>query len=447
MGFGNVGRAAVVAALWPLWVAAADRVTEADMAPPLSYHEAVARTLAESPTLKVFPLRREAQSARMEMAAQRPAPVVSVDLENALGSGERRGVTSAETTLALSQVIELGGQSQRRRESARIGRDLIDIEYAVAQLDQVAEVGRRFIHAAADEHKLKLAYSATALAEQTVREVDRQAAAGRVPAAERSRAQIALARVRIEAEHAEHERLASRRRLAAMWGGRDKDFGTVTAALLTLPTVPSEHALITRLAESADVLRFVTRAQQQTARGQVAEGRARGEVRVSTGLRRFELTDDMAWVAGVSVPLFSRRREQPAIAEAHAMHEQVANERAAFRVEAEATLFTLLQELQHSITEANALQDTMLPQMEVALADTEAAWKAGRYSYLEWTLAQRELIELRRSLIEACAEAHRLRLEIERLAGTPLDLMDDAPDIDRRPSIPAPMSAKPISQD
>ena len=420
MWVSRIRQGAALAALLSIGMAAADSGQVDGALPPLRYHDAVARTLASSPALQVFPLRRAAQAARIERAGQAPAPMAAIDLENVLGSGSRRGLVDAETTLALSQVIELGQQSDRRRDSARADRDLIEVEHAIAQLDQVAEVGRRFIHAAADQHKLQLARAATALAEQTVREVDRQAAAGRVPAAERSRAQIALARVRIDEEHAEHERIASRRRLAALWGARDADFGAVEAALLTLPTVPSEAALLTRLSEGADLLQFATRARQQEALLRVAEGRAAGEVAVSAGLRRFEATDEMAWVAGVSLPLFAARRAQPAMVEARALRDQIAEERAAFRIETEATLFTLLQELQHSITEADALQRTMLPQMTLALAETEAAWKAGRYSYLEWTAAQRELIDLRRALIDAAAAAHGFRLEIERLTGAPL---------------------------
>jgi cobalt-zinc-cadmium efflux system outer membrane protein len=54
------------------------------------------------------------------------------------------------------------------------------------------------------------------------------------------------------------------------------------------------------------------------------------------------------------------------------------------------------------------------------LTQTEYAYQRGRYSYLEWIAAQRELLDAQRSLIEASANAHRYFAEIERLTGESL---------------------------
>ena len=58
--------------------------------------------------------------------------------------------------------------------------------------------------------------------------------------------------------------------------------------------------------------------------------------------------------------------------------------------------------------------------MDEALRETKYAYERGRYSYLEWVEAQREFIDVRRSLIAAAANAHNFRTEIERLTGEPL---------------------------
>ena len=61
---------------------------------------------------------------------------------------------------------------------------------------------------------------------------------------------------------------------------------------------------------------------------------------------------------------------------------------------AEAQLFELFQELRHAITEAEVLRTTVLPEMEAALEATRYAFERGRYSYLEWVDAQRELVDV-----------------------------------------------------
>lgn len=386
---------------------------------PLGLPEAVARTLARSPELAVFPLRRQAQDARVSAASLAPPPHASAELENAFGSGRASGLDVAEATFSLSQVIELGGQRQGRIGVARGTSQVIDQQRAIAQLEVVAEVGRRFIHVASDQQQIELAELATRLAENTVSEVERRVRAARSPEVELHRARIALARARVEQEHAEHELLSSRRKLAAMWGAREADdFGTVRADLFALPRVGDYDALVDRLAASADLLLFATEARQRDAEIRLAEAKASASITLSAGARWLADGDDAAWVAGLSMPLFQRRHAQPAIDEAQALRAALDAEQAGARVKAEASLFELVQELRHGITEAEVLRDAVLPQMEAALKATEHAWQRGRYGYLEWTEAQRERVAVQRALIEAAAKAHLFQIEIERLTGT-----------------------------
>ena len=146
----------------------------------------------------------------------------------------------------------------------------------------------------------------------------------------------------------------------------------------------------------------------------------RSNFTVSAGVRRLQEDGDAAFVAGFSVPLFGARTAQPAIAEARALREGIESEAAAAKLKAETKLFELVQELKHSITEAEMLRDSVLPQMEEALKETEYAYQRGRYSYLEWVDAQRERVTVQRALIEAAANAHLFSAEIERLTGTAL---------------------------
>jgi outer membrane protein, heavy metal efflux system len=389
---------------------------------PLTLEAAVHRTLANSPELAQLPYRLRAGAARVDAAGLRPAPELGVQLENVLGSGRTRGVEAAETTFALSQVIELGGLRQRRVDAAQRAVDALDIQARIAQLDVLAEVGRRFIHVASDEKQLALTGTATQLAERTVAEVERRVAAARAPAVELHRARIALSRAKVDQEHAEHELLSSRRLLAAMWGAREPDFGPVRAELFALPEVGEYGALIAHLASGPELLHFATEARQREAELRLVEAKAQAPLTVSLGLRRFEETDDTAAVVGFSLALFAARRAAPGIAEARARREVVDAEAAAAQVRAEASLFALVQELRHAITEAEMLRDEVLPLMQAALEATEIAWRRGRYSYLEWVDAQRERIDIERALIRSSANAHLFRVEIERLTGADANL-------------------------
>lgn len=401
--------------------------------PALTLYEALSRTREASPELAEFAFRLQAQEARIEGAGLGPAAELGAQFENLLGTGRTQGVDALEATFVLSQVVELGGARQRRIEAARGTLDQVALARQIAELEALAETTRRFIHVASDQKHLELTGLATRLAEETLVEVDRRVKAARSPDVERIRARIALSRARVDQEHAEHELLSSRRKLAANWGSRSDDFGPVSADLFELPQAIDAEALTRQLANSPDFLRFASEARQRDAEIRLAEAKARAPITLSAGVRRFEEGDDTAFVAGLSMPLFSGSRARPAVAEALALREAVDAAEATARVKAEASLFELVQELRHSLTEATMLKDEVLPQMDAALAATEYAWQRGRYSYLEWTEAQREHIAVQRALIEASANAHLFRVEIERLTGSSTT-SDPAPDTRPDPS-------------
>lgn len=390
--------------------------------PPLTLGRAVSAALAGNPDLKQFAFLLKVQAARIDTAGLKPVPIFNSELENVLGTGRTRGLDAAEATFALSQVIELGDQRARRQEAARLGTGGIDIARQAAQLDVLAEVSRQFIHVASDQEQLKLTHLATELAERTVAEVRRRVRAAKSPEVELHRASILLSRAQVEEEHAEHELITSRIKLAALWGARAADFGPVTADLFRLPEVGDYAALTTQLAGNPDFLRFASEARQREAEIRVAESKSRSHFTVSAGLRRLQEDGDTALVAGFSMPLFGARTAQPAIAEARALRAGIESEAAAATLKAETKLFELVQELKHSITEAEMLRDKVLPEMEEALKETEYAYQRGRYSYLEWVDAQRECVTVQRALIEAAANAHLFNAEIERLTGAPVSV-------------------------
>jgi outer membrane protein, heavy metal efflux system len=385
---------------------------------PLTLRAALEQALAHNPRLRGFAFRLRAQDARVVTAGVRPPWEVRTELENLAGTGDSQGVDAAEATFSLARVIELGDKRNRRIEVARAGHDVVEIERQAAQLDVVAEVTRRFIHVASDQEQLQLTTRATELAQATLEAAQRRVESARAPEVELHRARVTLARARIEQEHAEHELLASRRKLAAMWGATEDRFGTVSADLYRLPVVPSFEQIAAAIPASTDFLRFASEARLRDAELRVAQARLRADLSVSAGVRHLQTTDDQALVIGFTLPIAARSRGQGAVAEAQALRGLTDAEQEAHRVQVLAQLFEIYQELKHAVTEASTLRESVGPDTEAALKAAGYAFERGRYSYLEWTEAQRELIAVQRALITACANGHLFQVEIERLTGT-----------------------------
>lgn len=391
----------------------------------LTLREAIAAALAGNPELRTYAFELRAAQAREQQAGLRPAPELSIEAENFAGSGETRAYDAAETTLALSQVLELGGKRGARIDLARAGSGAVDIERQAAQLDVLAEVTRLFIAVARAQERLALARSATALGERTVEASQRRVEAAKSPHAEMDRARIALDRYRLDEQAAVADLDSARKQLAAMWGASQpvidgRAFGEVRAELFALPRTGDFAALAGRLAGNPDFLRFASEARLRDAELRLATTLRRPDLTLSGGLRRFEETGDHGFVASLSLPLFSGRRAGGFVAEAEAERARVDAQRRAAEVRAEATLYALHRQLARAVAEARTLGDDIRPRAAEALKETEYAYTRGRYSYLELVDAQREYLSVQAALIEAAASAHALRAEIERLTNAPL---------------------------
>ncbi len=386
----------------------------------LTLRDAVSRSLQRNPDLAAFSFDLKAQDGRIQQAGERAPLELGVLVENALGTGSRSSFQSAETTLSLGVLLEHGAPL-RRAEAASAGRDSITTELDIKRFDIAAETARRFITVLEAQLIVDEVRSASELTRQTLNAVEARVKAAKVPRAEADRAQAQLARSRLEEEHAEHELLSARRRLAALWGQSELNSAAVRGELSTLPVLPAYESLRARLGKNPDFQRFVSEQRLREAELRVAETRRRPPWHVSAGVRRFEDGDDHAVVLGLTIPLASRDFGRGALVTAHAEAEAVAVRREALRVQLDSELFAIYQELKHAYTEVSVLRDDVLPKMQQAMASSRYAYERGRYSYLEWVAAQRELLDTRRSLLEASANAHLNRVEVERLTGASLE--------------------------
>src|SRR5262245_33257394 len=84
----------------------------------LTLARAIEAALLNNPDLHASAYELSAAQARIVQAGLRPNPELGVELENFAGSGALQGVDALETTLSLSQVVELGGKRTLRRSVA-----------------------------------------------------------------------------------------------------------------------------------------------------------------------------------------------------------------------------------------------------------------------------------------------------------------------------------------
>jgi cobalt-zinc-cadmium efflux system outer membrane protein len=394
---------------------------------PLTLPQALQRAAVHHPALAAGQAELRAQAGRAAEASFAPPSSVELQIEDAGGTGDRSGLSSAQTTLSLSHLLELGGKRDARIAVAGAEGSRLRTEQDVRRLDIAAEVARRFIQTLLAQAQIDVATDALQAAERTQAAVDKRVENALAPAAEAARAEVALQQVKLDLEHAQHELAAARRHLAAAMGERSVTFGPSAGALLELGDVLPFDELVTRMESSPDFTRFIDAARVRDAEIGLAELRARPDVRTQFGVRQYGDGNDVAVMAGVSVPLGTRRRASSGVAIARAEREKVDAEQKAALLAARAQLFDQYQELGHARRETRVLGETIVPRLADALTKTQYAYERGRYSYLEWSQVQNELVAARQRQYEAAARFHMLLIEIERMSGEGLTRSGESP--------------------
>lgn len=385
---------------------------------------AIQTALNRNPDLRASSYEITAAQARLIQAGLRPNPELTVDLENFAGGGDFNGVDRLETTLSLSQVIELGGKRTLRQSVGEANVDLAAIEQRARELDVLAEVARRFIDVVAAQQRVQVSRESVELAQKTLDAIAARVNAARSPEAERSRAGIALTRARLDEQQAQAELRTSRYSLAATLGDAEPGFTAATADLFSFQALASFAALAGQIERSPDFLRFASESRLWDAELRLAQAQARPNLALSLGVRRFEETSDAALVAGFSMPLPTSDRNQGTIREVRTRVLQSQAQREAALARARATLHGVYQQLLTSRTQTETLRNDAIPQARKALEQVQYGYERGRFSFLELADTQQELLGLQEAAITAAADYHRLRADIERLTSAPLATTD-----------------------
>lgn len=382
----------------------------------ITLNDAMAYALERNPELIALGHQLDAARGRVEQAGLAPHPELTINVEDALGSNDFQGVDSAETTVSIGWALERNLR-ERRVDTARANLALSAADAALLRIDVAAETARRFLLVLAHQARAVTARDAVRLAKETVQAVRHRVDSGGTPQADLARAQAELAKTTLAQEDVTHEIRAARHRLAAQWGETTPDFTQVQGDPFSLPKTEPFASLRERTEDNPDIARYLSTERVAEAALRLAEARRKPAWQARLGVRRMESTDDHALVAGITVPLALRNRNQGRIAEARADIERRHADTFAARVRIETTLFVLYEALQHSLHRATTLQTKVIPRLDAALQETRSAYERGRYSYLEWRTVQAELIDAQRALLEASIDAHSNVIEIERLTG------------------------------
>ncbi|MBQ0720807.1 MAG: TolC family protein [Gammaproteobacteria bacterium] len=395
--------------------------------PKLELQDAIKRTLEHNPQLLTYGARFRGVQARAITAKQSPPLALGLSVENFAGSGEHKKFDAAELTLSLSSVLELGGKRSLRSSLVSAEAEKLAVARDLETLNLLGELTQAFISTRALQERLHLADEAIGLAESTYKIVKRRADAGASPEAEVWRAKAALTQTKLARDallgHIENQKFT----LSAFWGARNVDFQSLSGDLYAFTQADSFESLYQRASAKPLIQIYASEQRIRELDLQAARAAGKSDIQWQLGLRRLEDGDDNALVAGFSLPLFASSRNEGRVGSALAAMDEVQYQQQSALLALHTRLRSAYRQREISIQALEKIRTDLLPALERALVETRKAYEHGRYTYVDWSAAQRELQAGKQLLIDSAVTALLNQTLIEQLSGEALAQIQPQP--------------------
>jgi cobalt-zinc-cadmium efflux system outer membrane protein len=384
----------------------------------LTLRHALALTAMNNPELKVFSLETRAAQSRQLQAGLWPNPEVDIEVENVGGTGPFSGFDAAQTTIMLSQLIEIGSKSQKRKKVASFEKDLADLDYQNKRLEIFSQAAKAFVQVLKAQKKLHLSSELMDLAEKSYATVEKRVNAGKDSPVEKTRASVALANIKISHSKTRRNLEYARKRLASFWGQNKPLFKQAAGNLDRVEQLPPLEDLADQLKLTPQYTRWETAIKKSQATLELEKARAKGDITIGAGLKRFNDINDNTVVFGVSIPLQISDRNQGAKQAAIFNLAKSKQEQRVAWLKLQNEFNETYQKYTNSYSQAISLKDEVLPAATDMFNAATRAYREGKVDYLNVLDAQRTLFDVRNEYIENLADYHIARTDIERLIGS-----------------------------
>lgn len=384
----------------------------------LTLTEASNRMLTQHPQLTQFVGRFQMLAAEHDLSAQSAPLSLGLATSDIAGSGNYSGLKSAETTLSLASVFESRSKRSSRQSVVAANREMAEAEQQTQVLVLLSGLTQQFVKTLATQERCALNQDAAALSAAAVKAVQervQKAAAAEIELARAKvtqlQADVALANCRLELE-------ASYQELALAMGQQEADFTVIEGELFQLPQGLALNQIKQKLQQSPFLQLYNKQRDAQLAKVDSLQKAGKTDIQWRLDAIHFAETDDFALGIGIEIPLFSGRRNTPAVRAARAQMDVLTAQQQVSSQQLYAELYSQVLQYQQARALATRLQTDAVPLLQRAYQQARSAYIQGRYSYSEWMGVAQELLASRQQIISASENALLLQARIEATLGT-----------------------------
>ena len=381
----------------------------AAFAEPITLDEAIAKAIEAAPSIRANEAAVAAAQAGRVQASVRPNPTVTVEGENLVGSGPYNVFGQAEITGTYSQTIERGGKRDARVAYAERDIGVAEASSRVARLELVSAVQRAFLDVVIAGYVVEIAETRLGVEVEMQREALRRVRGYKDPLFVETSASARVTQARLNLTEAQARREGARAALAAFWNGRAEDVETEGEVLSGIPAARQLAVADAELAQAEAARASAAVAVEQT--------RTTQDYTLSGGARFLRGTNDVALVAGVTIPLGRFDRNQGNIAKAQAEKLRIELTAEAERLDRLRRLASLGAEADAARTRADAIVLEVYPQTTKALRQVREGYARGGFTFRDMQGAADAIIQAQAEWLDAVIRYRDLQTEIDRLTG------------------------------
>jgi outer membrane protein, heavy metal efflux system len=412
----------VVRILWALLACSIPAIAAEGTSRPLSLPQALQRALAANPRLTAAERDIGIAVGLKVQAGALPNPDLSFELDNALGSGPYKGLRSAETTLQLSQLVELGGKREARLAAGTAGVGTAVWQRRATELEVLSETAIAFITVVSAQRRIEIFDEQISSLDQLIPLLQRRVQEGASSPAETLRAQVAADLFRVERERAKTQLATARRDLAILMGDSNPRFGEARGRLASVGQPPPFQSVIQAIDANPQLMRWTAVTAQRNAELILARLKSIPDVHLSAGWRHFQDTNENAVRLGVSIPLPVFDQNTGNIVAAQQTLAKTGAERAINKLVLISVAGRAYDALNGALAELKLLRTSVIPNARSALETIQSGYLQGRFTLLELLDARGSLLQALLREQEALQNFHITIATIEGLVGSPFSL-------------------------
>lgn len=387
----------------------------------MTKEDALKRALEHNPSIQLSLARIESAMGEKIQASLMPNPEAVFEIENFGGSDELSGVNGAEATLGLEQQIELAGKRIKRTKIADYNTKIAE-EQAIADILQLlSQTEIAFINVAIQQERLTLANNRVSLAQETHKTVKERVSAAAASDIQHTKIDIEQSAAELELAKARKDLSHAKTRLAALLN--TKDDVQVDMVLDNLPILPERNILLDAVKKMPQMRINQFLKMQAQSQLDLAKANAIPDPVIGLGLRRFNESDDTAFVAGISIPIPVFNRNQGEILKARSQIAEAEASAQQQELDIREVSLNTWESLTSIYNEAETYQSSMIPDAERAYNQALEGYSAGRFSFLDLLDAQRTLYEVEENRLDSLLSLYEAKSRTDFLMNTHLPLV------------------------